>query len=175
MFIICFIGNINAYSFGMEYILASTFADIVTDTQWDMIYAIQTTVHIDVSKDEFSFKKHLKNGNILSLILILSSVMMSFMLYKWYTPNVKIFLICILVQIVFMLLFPIITIRQHYLQINSKKTNTNPTLHSGISKVLRIMCSFIHNPYCTYIGQIVEMIYNYIYTKIVSKKIPEIK
>lgn len=175
MFIIYFIGHINTYSFGMKYILASTFVGIVTDTQWDMIYAIQTAVHIDVSKDNFSFKEHLKNGYKLSFILILSSIIMSFVLYKLYTPNIIIFLICFFVQIVFMLFFPIITIRQHYLQIKSKETNTNPTLHSSISKTLRTICSFIHNPYCTYMGQIVEMIYNYIYTKIVSKRISEIR
>lgn len=175
MFIIYFIGHINTYSFGMKYILASTFVGIVTDTQWDMIYAIQTAVHIDVSKDNFSFKEHLKNGYKLSFILILSSIIMSFVLYKLYTPNIIIFLICFFVQIVFMLFFPIITIRQHYLQIKSKETNTNPTLHSSISKTLRTICSFIHNPYCTYIGQIVEMIYNYIYTKIISRKISEIR
>ncbi len=175
MFIIYFIGHINAYSFGMKYILASTFVGIITDTQWDMIYAIQTVVHIDVSKDNFLFKEHLKNGYKFSFILILSSIIMSFVLYKLYTPNITIFLICFFVQIIFMLFFPIITIRQHYLQIKSKETNTNPTLHSGISKTLRTICSFIHNPYCTYIGQIVEMIYNYIYTKIVSKRISEIR
>ena len=175
MFIIYFIGHINTYSFGMKYILASTFVGIVTDTQWDMIYAIQTAVHIDVSKDNFSFKEHLKNGYKLSFIRILSSIIMSFVLYKLYTPNIIIFLICFFVQIVFMLFFPIITIRQHYLQIKSKETNTNPTLHSSISKTLRTICSFIHNPYCTYMGQIVEMIYNYIYTKIVSKRISEIR
>lgn len=33
MFIICFFGHINSYSFGMKYILASTFIGIVSDTQ----------------------------------------------------------------------------------------------------------------------------------------------
>lgn len=56
MFIIYFFGHINSYSFGMEYILASTFVGIVSDTQWDMIYAIQTAVHIDVSKENFYYK-----------------------------------------------------------------------------------------------------------------------
>lgn len=175
MFIIYFFGQINSYSFGMEYILASTFVGIISDTQWDMIYAIQTTTHIDVSKGNFSFKEHLKNGYKLSFMLILSSIIMSFILYKLYNPNIVIFLIYFSVQVIFMLFFPVITIRQHYLQIKSKETNTNPTLHSGIAKTLRTLCSFIHNPFCTYIGQIVEMLYNYIYTKIVSRNIFEIK
>lgn len=38
MFIIYFFGHINSYSFGMEYVLASTFVGIVTDTQWDICY-----------------------------------------------------------------------------------------------------------------------------------------
>lgn len=175
MFIIYFFGHINSYSFGMEYVLASTFVGIVTDTQWDMIYAIQTAVHIDVSKNKFSFKEHLNNGYKLAIMLILSSIIMSLILYKLYTPNITIFLICFIIQIIFMLAFPIISIRQHYLQIKSKETNTNPTLHSIISKSLRTLCSFIHNPFCTYIGQVVELIYNYAYTKIVSKNIPKIK
>lgn len=74
-----------------------------------------------------------------------------------------------------MLFFPVITIRQHYLQIKLKETNTNPTLHSCIAKTLRTLCSFIHNPFCTYIGQVIEMIYNYLYTKIVSRNISEIR
>lgn len=175
MFIIYFFGQVNSYSFGMKYILASTFVGIVSDTQWDMIYAIQTVTHIDVSQENFSFKEHLKNGYKLAFMLILSSIIMSLVLYKLYNPNIVIFLICFLVQVIFMLFFPIITIRQHYLQIRSKETNTNPTLHSGIAKILRTICSFIHNPFCTYIGQIVEMIYNYIYTKIVSRNISEIR
>ena len=131
MFIIYFFGHINSYSFGMEYILASTFVGIVSDTQWDMIYAIQTAVHIDVSKENFSFKEHLKNGYKLAILLILSSVIMSFALYRLYNPDITIFLIYFFVQIVFMLVFPIISIRQHYLQIKSKETNTRPTLHLG--------------------------------------------
>ena len=175
MFIIYFFGHINSYSFGMEYILASTFVGIVSDTQWDMIYAIQTAVHIDVSKEKFSFKEHLKNGYKLAISLILSSIIMAFVLYRLYNPDIMIFLIYFFVQIVFMLVFPIISIRQHYLQIKSKETNTRPTLHSGIAKTLRTLCSFIHNPFCTYIGQVVEMIYNYLYTKIVSRNISEIR
>ena len=175
MFIIYFFGHINSYSFGMEYILASTFVGIVSDTQWDMIYAIQTAVHIDVSKEKFSFKEHLKNGYKLAISLILSSIIMAFVLYRLYNPDIMIFLIYFFVQIVFMLVFPIISIRQHYLQIKSKETNTRPTLHSGIAKILRTLCSFIHNPFCTYIGQVVEMIYNYLYTKIVSRNISEIR
>ena len=84
MFIIYFFGHINSYSFGMEYILASTFVGIVSDTQWDMIYAIQTAVHIDVSKEKFSFKEHLKNGYKLAISLILSSIIMAFVLYRLY-------------------------------------------------------------------------------------------
>lgn len=175
MFIIYFFGHINSYSFGMEYILASTFVGIVSDTQWDMIYAIQTAVHIDVSKEKFSFKEHLKNGYKLAIVLILSSIIMAFILYRLYNPDIIIFLIYFLVQIVFMLVFPIISIRQHYLQIKSKETNTRPTLHSGIAKTLRTLCSFIHHPFCTYIGQVVELIYNYFYTKIVSRSISEIR
>ena len=175
MFIIYFFGHINSYSFGMEYILASIFVGIVSDTQWDMIYAIQTAVHIDVSKEKFSFKEHLKNGYKLAISLILSSIIMAFVLYRLYNPDIMIFLIYFFVQIVFMLVFPIISIRQHYLQIKSKETNTRPTLHSGIAKTLRTLCSFIHNPFCTYIGQVVEMIYNYLYTKIVSRNISEIR
>lgn len=100
MFIIYFFGHINSYSFGMKYILASTFIGIVSDTQWDMIYAIQTTIHVDVSKGIFSFKEHLKNGYKLSFILILSSVIMSFVLYKLYNPNIVIFLICFSIQVI---------------------------------------------------------------------------
>lgn len=171
MFIIYFIGHINEFQFGIEYIIASTFVGTISDTQWDMIYSIENAVHIDVSKEQFSFKEHLKNGYKLAFLLILSSIIMSFLLYYFYKPNLIIFLIFFIVQIIDMIFFPITIIRQQYLQIKAKETNTNPTLHAGISKGLRTLCSFIHSPFCTYIGQIVEMIYNYVYTKIVFRKI----
>lgn len=175
MFIIYFIGHINSFQFGMEYMLAIAFCGTISDTQWDMADSIENAVQIDVSKDEFNYKEHLKNGYKLCLLLILSSIIMVCLLYNFYEVNLIIFLICFVVQIIDMLCFPPIIIRQQYLQIKTQETNTNPTLHAIITKILRILCSFIHNPFCTYIGQIVEMIYNYIYTKIISRKIPEIK
>lgn len=54
----------------------------------------------------------------------------------------------------------------------NKKTRPNPVLHVDIAKTFRTLFSFIHNPFCTYIGQVLEMIFN---SKIVAKNVSDIR
>lgn len=56
MFIIYLFGFKNVFDFGEKYILATSFAVLITDTQWDIVRAIKTVAQIDITKKEFSYK-----------------------------------------------------------------------------------------------------------------------
>ncbi len=53
MFIIYLFGFKNTFNFGAKYILATSFAVLITDTQWDISYAIKTVAQIDITKRIF--------------------------------------------------------------------------------------------------------------------------
>ena len=76
MFIIYLFGFKNTFNFGAKYILATSFAVLITDTQWDISYAIKTVAQIDITKRIFSYKQHIKNSRKLIYILILSTLIM---------------------------------------------------------------------------------------------------
>lgn len=175
MFITYFIGQYNEFSFGTQYIIVSNFISLTTDTQWDMIGSIITTTHIDASKNEFNMKESLKNAYKYITLLLASSVLIAIGLYTLYKPDLKILLITFSVQVIHMLICPIYDIRLNYIQTKPEEIKTNLQLNVFIEKMLRILCSFVRNPYCTYIGQLFGAVYLYIYTKLVSRKVKEIQ
>ena len=67
MFIIYLFGFKNSFDFGEKYILAISFATLITDTQWDISDTIKTVAQIDITKKEFSYSEHLKNSKKLVL------------------------------------------------------------------------------------------------------------
>ena len=73
MFIIYLFGFKNSFDFGEKYILAISFATLITDTQWDISYAIQTVAQIDITKRIFSYKQHMKDCRYLIYILTTSA------------------------------------------------------------------------------------------------------
>ena len=81
MFIIYLFGFKNSFDFGEKYILATSFATLITDTQWDIAYAIKTVAQIDITKKEFSYNEHIKNSRKLVYLLIISSIIMGIILY----------------------------------------------------------------------------------------------
>ena len=175
MFIIYFVGQYNEFSFGTQYIIVSNFTSLTTDAQWDMISSIITATHIDASKNEFNMKESLKNAYKYTAMLLISSVVMAIGLYTLYKPDLMILLITFGVQVIHMLICPICEIRLNYIQTKPEEIKTNLQLNVIIEKTLRILCSFMRNPYCTYIGQLFEATYLYIYTKLVSRKVKEIQ
>ena len=50
MFIIYLFGFKNAFDFGEKYILATSFATLITDTQWDVSESIKAVAQIDITK-----------------------------------------------------------------------------------------------------------------------------
>ena len=73
MFIIYLFGFKNSFNFGEKYILATSFATLITDTQWDISSAIKTVAQIDIAKRLFSYKEHMKNSRKLIYLLIIST------------------------------------------------------------------------------------------------------
>lgn len=167
MLLIYGIGLGNSFSYGEQYALAINFEGLTTDTQWDMLSSIETASKIDLSSDQFNYKKSLKNAYQLLFILLGSTLIMNVTLYWYFKPNIKILLIILLVQIVDMLIDPLKTFRWSYLQIcdNQKKHN----IVYAFSRVGRFLCSFIPSAFCTYIGQLFSMIYLYVYSKIACR------
>lgn len=169
MFIIYLFGFRNSFNFGEKYILATSFATLITDTQWDIAYAIKTVAQIDITKRKFSYKEHIKNARKLVYILILSSLIMGIILYPSYKVDIKASGIITGIELITIYVYPIYLIKLTYIQIEHSAIKA--TIHKQIANLFRIICSlFILSPYCTSIGLAVSAIYQFISTKIIIDK-----
>lgn len=168
MFLIYFIGWKNTLEFGAIYLVAINFETLIADAQWDMSYSIQTAATIDSSKDKLNFKESLRNGHKLVGLLVTSTLIMGSVLYFYYKPVLWIVAIFVGVQIFDMFLSPRLWIKQQYCQINYSHKKT--TFHECVKKVIRIVTSFLPTPFCTYIGQLMAMAYQFTVFNIVYKK-----
>jgi len=178
MLIIYLFGFKNAFAAGQEYLVALNLVGLCTDTQWDMLEAVSTVAKVDISKGRFEYKKLLKDGYIYSIIVILTSVVMSFALFKYYNANLLIVLAILAFQVIDMLFAPYHRILSRFIQIEY-----SPTLMTILSlslKVIRTALSvLILSPYCTEIGQIVQgglmfialLIIRFIKFKVVDNKL----
>lgn len=158
------LGFKNAFSFGENYVLAISFATLVTDTQWDVIHSIVIVEKVDIAKKSFVFKKHMKNAYQLDAILIaLIGIMIPFC-YAKYQPDLKIALLFISGEILMLVMYPIYMTRTCYLQLEYSATKT--TIHKQVANILRLVLSVtLVTPYCTIIAQLASMLYQLIYTK----------
>ena len=167
MFIIYFIGQRTTFEFGTMYLIDMNFETLITDAQWDMSYSIITSATIDASRDKLNYKESLKNARKLIALLISSTLIMGIVLYSFYKPNLWLLLFFVSVQIIDISLSPRIWIKQQYIQINySAKKNT---FHKNIYEIIRIIFSFVPTPFCTYIGQYLALIYEFIVYNIYYK------
>lgn len=169
MFLIYGIGFGNSFSYGEKYATAINFESLTTDTQWDMLYSVDTVSKIDLAEDNFNYKESLKNAYKLLAILISSTLIMNVALYWYFKPDLKILLIILIIQILDMLIEPLKTLRMSYIQINDNNTKHN-VLYI-LSRVIRLLCSFIPSAFCTYIGQIISATYLFVYLFIACRKI----
>ena len=169
MFLIYGIGFGNSFSYGIKYLSAINFEALTTDAQWDVLTSVDTAARIDLAKDQFNYKESLKNAYKLLALLIGSILLLNFILYWYYTPNLCILIILLLIQIIDMLIHPLTSLRMSYLQVNmnSKKIN----FYYLISRMGRLLCSFIPSAFCTYIGQIFSGLYLFILSHIKCKKV----
>lgn len=170
--IIYLFGFSNAFEFGEKYVLAITFATLLTDMQWDIAHAIATVAKIDISKKNFNYKEHLKNAYKLTSLLIISIAIMFITMYKFYNTDLIITIIFVLGDVIGFVMYPLYTIKTCYLQLEYSAIKT--TIHKQIANIARTAMSFLPTPYCTMIGQLASMAYQLLYTKFLWKRKGEI-
>lgn len=167
-FIIYLFGFSNSFSFGEKYIVAITFATLVTDIQWDMNSAVKTVAKIDIVKKKFDYNYHFKNAIKFTIMLILSVLFMSIIMYPIYKPEIMIVSIFILLHIVDFIMTLFINIKLCYLELEHSAAKT--TINTIIAYIIRTIISLLPTPFCTILGQICSSTYELIYAKINYKK-----
>ena len=168
-FIIYLFGFKNSFAYGTKYIVAINLATLVTDLQWDIETSVSTVAKIDISKNKFVYKEHLKNALKLNIILISSVIVMSLIGVFIYKPNMFIFLIFMTWHIIDFMLTPFTNIKISYLQLEYSSFKT--TFNEMIAFAIRTFMSFIPTPFCTIIGQMCSSIYEFTYSTIKFGKI----
>lgn len=168
MFIIYLFGFKNAFDFGEKYILATSFATLITDTQWDISYAIKVVAQIDITKRIFSYKQHLKNSRKLIYILILSTLIMGSILYPSYNSDLTATAIIVSIELICLYLYPIYITKLFFIQLEYSAIKA--TINKQIANILRIFCSFIPSPFCTSLGLVFSVIYQLLATQCIIKK-----
>ena len=168
-FMIYLFGFKNSFAYGTKYIVAINLATLVTDLQWDIETSVSTVAKIDISKNKFVYKEHLKNALKLNVILISSVIIMSLIGVFIYKPNMFIFLIFMTWHIIDYMLTPFTNIKISYLQLEYSSFKT--TFNEMIAFAIRTFMSFIPTPFCTIIGQMCSSIYEFTYSTIKFGKI----
>lgn len=166
-FIIYLFGFSNSFSFGEKYVVAITFATLITDIQWDMSTAIKTVAKIDIVKNKFDYMEHFKNAIKFTSLLITSVILMGLIVYPIYNPNLLIVCIFVFLHILDFAMTPFNNIKMCYLEIEHSPTKT--TINTIIAYIIRTVISLLPTPFCTIIGQICSSTYELIYAKITYK------
>lgn len=168
MFIIYLFGFKNAFNYGDKYVLAISFATLITDTQWDIGGAIKTVAQIDIAKKEFSYKEHMKNSMRLTYMLIASSAIMGMILYPFYDIDLTIVLIVAGLELGCMYKYPVYITKLQFIQLECSALKA--TISKQIANGFRIVCSFIPSPFCTSIGLVVSAVFQLLSTQWLVKK-----
>ncbi len=167
-FLIYLFGFSNSFSFGEKYVVAITFATLVTDIQWDMSTAIKNVAKIDIVKEKFDYIEHFKNAIKYITLLIISVIFMGLIVYPVYHPNIIIACIFIFLHIVDFAITPFKNIKMCYLEIEHSSIKT--TVNTIIAYIIRTVISLLPTPFCTIIGQMCSTMYEFIYANITYKK-----
>ena len=167
-FLIYLFGFSNSFSFGEKYIVAITFATLITDIQWDMSAAIKTVAKIDIVKNKFNYEYHFKNALKFIFILIASVLIIGFVMYPIYHPNLIIVSIFILLHFVDFIITPFKNIKICYLEIEYSPVKT--TTNTIIAYIVRTIVSLLPTPFCTIIGQMCSATYEFIFSQILYMK-----
>lgn len=167
-FLIYLLGFKNSFDFGEKYILAISFSTLITDTQWDVSYAIKTVAQIDITKRKFSYKEHMQNSRKLIYILIASTFIMGMVLYPSYKVDIVATLIITGIELISLYMYPIYITRLTYIQLEYSAIKA--TISKQIANILRICCAFIPSPFCTSIGLAISVIYQLTSTKYIIWK-----
>jgi len=157
MFIIYLFGFKNSFNFGEKYILATSFATLITDTQWDIAFAIKIVAQIDIAKRVFSYKEHIKNSRKLVILLIMSSISMGILLYPIYRVDIAATVVMVGAELMSLYMYPIYLTNLTYIQLEYSAIKA--TINKQIANIIRTICSFIASPFCTSIGLVLSVIY----------------
>ena len=168
MFIIYLFGFKNSFNFGEKYILATSFATLITDTQWDISSAIKTVAQIDIAKRLFSYKEHMKNSRKLIYLLIISTFIMGLILYPSYKVDITATLLIVGIELISLYMYPMYITKLTYIQLEYSAIKA--TISKQIANILRVCCSFIPSPFCTSIGLAVSVIYQLVSTQYIIHK-----
>lgn len=168
MFIIYLFGFKNSFNFGEKYILATSFATLITDTQWDISNAIKTVAQIDIAKRLFSYKEHMKNSRKLIYLLIISTFIMGLILYPSYKVDITATLLIVGIELISLYMYPTYITKLTYIQLEYSAIKA--TISKQIANILRVCCSFIPSPFCTSIGLAISVIYQLVSTQCIIQK-----
>ena len=171
-FIIYLFGLSNSFSFGEKYVVAITFATLITDIQWDVSAAVKNVAKIDIVKEKFDYIEHFKNAIKFTLLLIISVILMGLIIYPIYNPNLLIVCIFIFLHIIDFAMTPFKNIKMCYLEIEYSPTKT--TINTIIAYIIRTVISLLPTPFCTIMGQICSSVYELIYAKVTYRKFKKI-
>lgn len=150
-------GFSNAFQFGPEYITAINFAALITDPMWDASNAIGKIAIIDISNNEFNFKKSMKHSAILCGIFLAYTFIFTFALFKPFAVNLNIALIALIPEIAWLLIYPFEANMSNFIQLEYSPTwMTVVTLSSDVMRLL--LSSLLYTPFCTQIGQFANMV-----------------
>lgn len=148
-------GFSNAFEYGETYMAALTFVTLITDFLWDTIISIETVAKIDLSKNQFVFKQHLKNAFLLNLFVISTCVVSFFSLYKVYNVTLNIAVIYLTFQLVDFAFFPLVGVGETFVQLSMPPYVS--VINTFVGSTVRTLLSvFLFTPFCTDIGQLVE-------------------
>lgn len=158
----------NTNSFGPEYTTALTFVTLITDTQWDLFSSIITVAKIDITKNRFNYKEHIKNAYKLLVILLISVFIMFIIFYRFYELNLVLVAIYFSFELINFSIHPVYKIKTCYLQLEYSALKT--TINKIIASILRVFVSLLKTPFCTGLGQASSSVYqlvslNYIFDK----------
>lgn len=159
LFIFLF-GLKNANSFGIEYISAINFVALITDTQWDALSSVTTIAKIDISKERFNYKEHLKKSYLLTFVLVLSSIFMMFIFYKIYNLNLKLILAYFSIEVFNFSIWSKYATDNIIVQLNI--SSVKATTVKFITNTIRFFLSLLPTPFCTAIGQGISSLLQFI-------------
>ena len=89
-------------------------------------------------------------------------------LFRFYELDLKIAMIYLMIEVINFIVYPVYRIKTCYLQLEWSALKT--TSHKITASILRMFMSFLKTPFCTGIGQIVALTYQFFTMNLIFKK-----
>lgn len=161
MLFIYLFGYKNVFFLGEKYLIALNIVTLCTDTQWDMLDAITTVTKVDVSKKKFEYKKILSDSYIYTSILVISSIVMTFILVLTREVVIIPCLIYLIIQMIDMFLYAYQIIMSNFIQLEySPKVNT--FIQLTLLGIRTIIATLLISPYCTELAQLINCVLGFV-------------